>query len=106
MIENAEKFFAIYEQDAALRERIEVASRDYPGSYEIREAYVSAVLLPFAEELGLPFTVSELRAYETRLKMQRFTQSNEDYFDTLTDGGFWLLDNGWTNDEEIFKEER
>ena len=43
----------------------------YPGSYEIREALTEFALLPVAEELGLGFTIQELRAYETRLKLER-----------------------------------
>ena len=71
MIENAEKFCALYESDEALRERVAEAEACYPGSLEIREAVVENVLLPIAEELGLPFTVQELRAYETRMKIKR-----------------------------------
>ena len=62
MIENAEKFFARYQTDEALRARVKEALDCYPGSFEIREPLVEEVLLPIARDLGLDFTVSELRA--------------------------------------------
>ena len=71
MTENVTKFFEKYDADPALRARVEEAVACYPGSLEIRESLVEAVLLPIADELGLPFTVDELRAYETRLKLSR-----------------------------------
>ena len=70
MVENAEKFFDRYRTDETLRQRVAEAEAAYPGSLEIRESVAEYVLLPIAEELGLPFTVKDLRAYETRLKMR------------------------------------
>lgn len=52
---NVCKFFEIYDSDEALRERIRMAEENYPGSLELREALVEDILLPVAEELGLPF---------------------------------------------------
>ena len=107
MIENAERFFALYDRDEALRERVAEAEACYPGSLEIREAVVENVLLPIAEELGLPFTVQELRAYETRLKLSRIkpdVQIEEGEEDEDADfEGYWLLDRGWENDTSAFK---
>ena len=57
MTENVSKFFEMYDQDSALRKRVEEAVACYPGSLEIRESLVEAVLLPIAAELDLPFTV-------------------------------------------------
>ena len=59
MSENVSRFFERYASDSALRSRIEEAVACYPGSLEVRESLVKAVLLPVAEELGLPFTVEE-----------------------------------------------
>ncbi len=70
MIENAEKFFELYARDEALRRRVLDAEAMYPGSLEIREAVVEDVLLPVAAELGLPFSLQDLRAYETRHKLK------------------------------------
>lgn len=105
MIENAEKFFEKYNSDETLRERVRRAVEEYPGSLEIREALVENTLIPIARELGLEFTVADLRAYETREKMKRFAQDDEEYFASAEDNeGFWLLDNGWEYDEGVFGE--
>ena len=96
--ENVIKFFELYEKDPSLRARIEQAESEYPGCLEIRDAVAQAILLPIAEELGLPFTVSDLRKYETRVKMQRFNDENVDE----NAYPLWLLDRGWEDDPDIF----
>ena len=107
MTENVSIFFDRYGQDSALRSRVEEAVACYPGSLEIRESLVEAVLLPIAQELGLPFTVDELRAYETRKKLSRVKPDvpiGEGEEDEDADfEGYWLLDRGWENDESIFR---
>ena len=104
MIENAVRFFERYQQDEELRARVERAVESYPGSLEIREALCEYALLPAAEELGLGFTLEELRAYETRRKMSRLGMSDEEYFASAEDEeGFWLLDNGWEYDEDVLR---
>lgn len=101
MRENVDKFLALYNSDPSVKEEVEQNALYYPGSYEIRGAFVSAVLLPVAEAHGLPFTLEELRAYETKIKMERFASKNEDYFATVEDDtSFWLVDNGWQFNEE------
>lgn len=107
MTENVSKFFEQYDKDSALRARVEEAVACYPGSLEIRESLVEAVLLPIAEELSLPFTVAELRAYETRKKLSRIKpdvpiEEGEEDEDADFEG-YWLLDRGWENDESAFK---
>ena len=104
MTENVSRFFEQYDHDPALRSRVEEAVACYPGSLEIREALVEHTLLPIARELGLDFSVGELRAYETRVKMSRLNQSDEEYFASAEEAeGFWLLDNGWEYDEEVLR---
>ena len=105
MIENVEKFFARYDEDAALRERVDEAEACYPGSLEIREAVAEYVLLPIAEELGLPFTVQELRAYETRKKLQRIKPARipEEGEEIEEPARYWLLDYGWENDLDAMR---
>ena len=107
MTENVSRFFEQYDSDPALRSRVEEAVACYPGSLEIRESLVEAVLLPIAAELNLPFTVDELRAYETRKKLSRIkpdVQIEEGEEDEDADfEGYWLLDRGWENDESVFK---
>ena len=100
MIENVEKFFALYEQDAQLRAKVAEAEAGYPGSLEIREAVAEYALLPFAEELGLPFTVKELRAYETRVKLRRIKPAGipEEGEEIEEPYHYWLLDYGWESE--------
>ena len=102
-MENVEKFFALYAGDAALRQRLLDAEANYPGSLEIREAVVEDVLLPVAAELGLPFTLADLRAYETRQKLKNAKPDQEPDEDELIEedpAKYWLLDSGWTYDYE------
>lgn len=106
MLENAEKFFALYREDAALRKRVAEAEAAYPGSLEIRESVAEYVLLPIAESLGLPFTVKDLHAYETRLKMRNLQPDEAIPEDEPVDDdpvSYWLLDRGWENDPKYFK---
>ena len=101
MVENAEKFFELYAKDEALQKRILEAEMNYPGSLEIRDAVAEAVLLPVAEELGLPFTIKDLRAYETRVKMRGLREEDPDIDNPVI---YWLLDRGWEVDPERMKE--
>lgn len=107
MTENVSLFFERCEAEPALKQRIQEAVAAYPGSLEVRESLVEAVLLPIAEAEGLPFTLQELRAYETRLKLSRIkpdVQIEEGEEDEDEDfEGYWLLDRGWENDESAFK---
>ena len=99
--ENVEKFFKLYESDAALRQRVQEAEENYPGCLEIRDAAAEDILIPIAKELGLEFSVKDLRKYETRTKMERLREDEADE-DALP---FWLLDRGWENDTSIFEED-
>ena len=101
MIENAEKFFDLYARDEALRRRVLEAESMYPGSLEIRESVVEHVLLPVAAEAGLPFTVKELRAYETRKKLRNRKEDVPiDENEPLEEQAeYWLLDRGWEWDD-------
>ena len=98
---NVEEFFERYDSDPALREKVEAALACYPGSLEVRESVVEHVLLPAAAEEGLPFTVQELRAYETRKKLQNRKEDvpieeDEPLEDPPT---YWLLEKGWEWDD-------
>ena len=106
MIEQAEAFFARYEEDEALRERLRQAEACYPGSLEIREAVVENVLLPIARELGYEFTLKELRTYETRVKLKNapLDVPIEEGEEDEEPSPFWLLDHGWTYDTSVFPE--
>ncbi len=98
---HVEEFFARYDTDPALQAKVEAALACYPGSLELRESVVEHVLLPIAEELGLPFTVGELRAYETRKKLHNMkpdipVEEGEPVEDPPV---YWLLDSGWEWDD-------
>ena len=107
MTENVSLFFERCESDPALKARIREAVASYPGSLEVRESLVEAVLLPIAEAEGLPFSLQDLRAYETRLKLSRIkpdVRIEEGEEDEDADfEGYWLLDRGWENDTSAFK---
>ena len=94
---NAEAFFSLYRSSAEVRTKVSSALELYPGSLELREAVAEEVLLPVAAEYGFPFTVEELRTYETERKLQSLKgdlpvsegepgEEPEEY---------WLLDRGW-----------
>lgn len=104
MNENVAVFFARYENEQSLRDRVKLALDCYPGSLEVRESVVKNVLLPIAREEGLDFTVDNLRKYETRKKMKKAAMDNDEWLAMEDDGGddFWLLDHGWSNDESRF----
>lgn len=102
---NVAKFFEIYNSDEALRERIRMAEECYPGSLEIREALVEDILLPVAEEMGLPFSIMDLFVYERRLKMER--EKDEERPEGMgprpeEEYRYWLVDRGWKSDEATF----
>jgi len=99
---NVNKFFMLYNSDEALRERIRLAKENYPGSWEQREALAADVLLPVAEELGLPFSIMDLFVYESRLKQSR--NPDEEITEVIPEENYvyWLVDRGWKNDESRF----
>ena len=84
MKENVGKFFELYASDPAVRSRVEENVAAYPGSYEIREALTEFALRPVAEEL---------RAYETRLKLERGMAKDGEY--DRGEHSYWLLERGW-----------
>lgn len=106
MNENVAKFYALYDSDPALRERIARAEAEYPGSLEIRDAVVTDIIMPIARELGLPFSLLELKVYETKLKAQRNPdrEMTPEELARHDDGDvYFLLDRGWTYADDAFK---
>ncbi len=105
MNENVKKFFERYNFDPELQKRVKDAEAVYPGSLELREPLVEAVLLPVARELGLDFTVRELWEYET-LHFARLHQdvelSEEELAAPVDETEYWLINRGWANDEARF----
>lgn len=101
-MENVTRFFELYDNDEALRHKVETALALYPGSLEIRDAVAQHVLLPIAEELGLPFELADLRKYETRKKM-RASIGDEISGDIDEGQEYWLLDRGWSTADDKYK---
>lgn len=100
---NAEKFYALYRSDEALRDRVRNEEAMYPGCLEIRDAVVTDVILPIAAEVGLPFTLNELRAFETRRKMNSTRDTEDTSSDIPDEEEYWLLDHGWEEDKDKFQ---
>ena len=103
-IETVEKFFEKLKSDEVLRKKLDDAVAAYPGSLEIRESLCEETLIPVAKEAGFDFTLSDLRKYETRLKMRHGMDVEIDPNEPDDDTEYWLVDRGWSNDESIFRE--
>lgn len=102
MNENVVKFFELYNSDPELQARVQAAEDAYPGSIEIRECVVEDVLIPIAEEMGLGFTLLDLKKYETRVQFQHSTGEGSVEGKIVERPVYWLLDRGWQNDESVF----
>ena len=70
---NVGKFYDKLAQDAALAEKLNALDKDFVEKNEapadgadlaFREKAVAAIVIPLAEEVGLPFTLEELKEYE------------------------------------------
>ena len=106
MNENVVKFFELYDSDETLRKRIEDAEASYPGSLEIRDAVIEAVLLPVARELGLPFTLRDLRVYESVMSAKRCPdeEMTEEELSESGEYSYWFNGRGWSYDKNMFKD--
>ena len=106
MNENVVKFFELYDSDETLRKRIEDAEAAYPGSLEIRDAVIEAVLLPVAKELGLPFTLRDLRVYESVMSAKRCPdeEMTEEELSESGEYSYWFNGRGWSYDKNMFKD--
>ena len=69
--ENVGKFYEKLAQDAALAEKLNALDKDFAEKNEgsaddiaFREKAVAAIVIPLAKEVGLPFTLEELKEYE------------------------------------------
>ena len=105
MNENVKKLFDRYNSDPALQTRVKDAETAYPGSLELREPLVEAVLLPVARELGLEFSIKELQDYETAhyARLHRDVElTEEDLAAPDDETEYWLIHHGWSHDDSIF----
>jgi hypothetical protein len=68
---NAAKFYEKLQNDAALAEKLNEMDKDFAEKNgtsaedaAMREKAAEAIILPLAQEVGLPFTLDELKEYE------------------------------------------
>ena len=68
---NAAKFYEKLQNDAALAEKLNEMDKDFAekngtsaDDAAMREKAAEAIILPLAQEVGLPFTLDELKEYE------------------------------------------
>ena len=88
---NVGKFYEKLAQDAALAEKLNALDKDFAekngtaaDDAAMREKAVEAIVIPLAEEVGLPFTLEELKEYEQD-QMNNMTLS-EDELDQVAGG--------------------
>ncbi len=69
--ENVAKFYEKLAEDAALAEKLNALDKDFAekngtstDDAAMREKAVEAIIIPLAKEVGLPFTLEELKEYE------------------------------------------
>ena len=89
--ENVGKFYEKLTQDAALAEKLNALDKDFAekngtsaDDAAMREKAVEAIIIPLAKEVGLPFTLEELKEYEQE-QMKNMTLS-EDELDQVAGG--------------------
>ena len=89
--ENVGKFYEKLAQDAALAEKLNALDKDFAekngastDDAAMREKAAEAIVLPLAKEVGLPFTLEELKEYEQE-QMKNMTLS-EDELDQVAGG--------------------
>ena len=89
--ENVGKFYDKLAQDAALAEKLNALDKDFAekngtsvDDAAMREKAVDAIIIPLAKEIGLPFTLEELKEYEQE-QMKNMTLS-EDELDQVAGG--------------------
>ena len=89
--ENVGKFYEKLAQDAALAEKLNAMDKDFAekngasaDDAAMREKAVEAIIIPLAKEVGLPFTLEELKEYEQE-QMKEMNLS-EDELDQVAGG--------------------
>ena len=100
--ENVGKFYDKLAQDAALAEKLNALDKKFADTNEgsaddiaFREKAVEAIVIPLAEEVGLPFTLEELKEYEQE-QLKEMTLS-EDELDQVAGGDWYKYENNKRN---------
>ena len=82
--ENVAKFYEKLAEDAALAEKLNEMDKNFAEKNDapaddmaVREKAAEAIVLPLAEEAGLPFTLEELKEYEQE-QMNNMTLSDDE----------------------------
>ena len=82
--ENVGKFYDKLAQNAALAEKLNEMDKKFADTNEgsvddaaMREKAVEAIIIPMAKEVGLPFTLEELKEYEQE-QMNNMTLSDDE----------------------------
>ena len=93
--ENVGKFYEKLAQDAALAEKLNALDKKFADTNEgsaddiaFREKAVAAIVIPLAEEVGLPFTLEELKEYEQ--EQVKEMNLSEDELDQVAGGAVRL----------------
>ena len=81
---NAAKFYEKLQNDAALAEKLNEMDKDFAekngtsvDDAAMREKAAEAIILPLAQEVGLPFTLDELKEYEQE-QLKRLNLSEDE----------------------------
>ena len=95
--DNVGKFYDKLAQDAALAEKLNEMDKKFADTNEgsaddaaMREKAVETIIIPLAEEVGLPFTIEELKEYEQE-QLKNMTLS-EDELDQVAGGDWYQYD--------------
>ena len=89
--ENVGKFYDKLQEDVALAEKLNALDKDFAEKNEgsaddiaMREKAVEAIIIPLAKEVGLPFTLEELKEYEQ--EQAKNMNLSEDELDQVAGG--------------------
>ena len=101
--ESVKAFSEAFESSPEMQKEYAELEANYPGSIEIRENVVNDVLIPWAKSKGYEFTLNDLKRFEMLRYMRLHQDVEADLNEPDDDSHYWLINHGWTNDEEIFE---
>ena len=100
--ENAKKFEELLTGDKDLQAKLRAAMDSYTGDKKNEKAVFDAVLVPLAEETGLPFTYEEAREYAMENRELSLDEGNAAAGGSadVDDGTSWCFYIGGGNDPD------